>query len=120
MVREGQIVLFRFPQTDHAGVKVRPALVVRALPGDYEDWLICMISSRIGQAIPEFDEIVFNDDPEFPVSGLRTSSVIRVGRLAVAASSVLAGTIGEISSERLSRIQRALAEWLRNAHGNSS
>ncbi len=45
MISEGQIVLFRFPQTDQQAGKLRPALVVRKLPGRYEDWLISMISS---------------------------------------------------------------------------
>jgi mRNA interferase MazF len=43
MKREGQIVLFRFPQTDLASGKLRPALLLKDLPGPYDDWLICMI-----------------------------------------------------------------------------
>ena len=41
MIEEGQIVLFRFPQTDLKDGKPRPALVIRKVPGDYDDWLIC-------------------------------------------------------------------------------
>ena len=37
MIEEGQIVLFRFPQSDFRRGKVRPALVIRRLPGDYDD-----------------------------------------------------------------------------------
>ena len=33
MIREGHVVLFRFPQTDQSRGKLRPALVVRKLPG---------------------------------------------------------------------------------------
>ena len=33
MIAEGQIVLFRFPQTDQEAGKLRPALVLRRLPG---------------------------------------------------------------------------------------
>ncbi len=43
MIREGQIVLFRFPYADHKEGKLRPALVIRQLPGVYEDWLSCTI-----------------------------------------------------------------------------
>lgn len=42
MIFEGQIVLFRFPQTDQTEGKLRPALVLRRLPGKFDDWLICM------------------------------------------------------------------------------
>jgi len=49
MIKEGQIILFRFPQTDLQEAKLRPALVLREVKGRYDDWLICMISSRIYQ-----------------------------------------------------------------------
>jgi mRNA interferase MazF len=79
----GQIVLFRFPQTDLEGGKLRPALLLAQLPGGYDDWLICMISSQIRQYVPGFDEIVQETDADFAGSGLKVSSVIRIGRLAV-------------------------------------
>lgn len=56
MKQAGQIVLFRFPQTDLEGGKLRSALLLGQLPGGYDDWLICMISSQIRQHIQEFDE----------------------------------------------------------------
>ena len=37
MICEGQIVLFTFPQTDQSAGKLRPALVVRSLPGVHEE-----------------------------------------------------------------------------------
>ena len=49
MIAEGQIFLFKFPQTDQQEGKLRPALVLRELPGKYNDWLICMISSQLHQ-----------------------------------------------------------------------
>ena len=33
MITEGQIILLKFPQTDLQKVKLRPALVIRKLPG---------------------------------------------------------------------------------------
>jgi mRNA interferase MazF len=60
----GQIVLFRFPQADLISGKLRPALLIQRLPGPYEDWLICMISSQTHQFIPAFDEMVEEDSEE--------------------------------------------------------
>jgi mRNA interferase MazF len=37
MIDEGQIVLFKFPQTDQKIGKLRPALVLRRLPGQFDD-----------------------------------------------------------------------------------
>jgi len=46
MKEAGQIVLYRFPQTDLVEGKLRPALLLGKMPGEYDDWLICMISSQ--------------------------------------------------------------------------
>ena len=71
-----------------------------------------MISSRLWHHIPGFDEIVQEEGPDFAESGLKVSSVIRVGRLAVVEGEILVGAIGQIASERLERIKSHLAEWL--------
>jgi len=51
MKEAGQVVVFRFPQTDLEEGKLRPALLLSKLPGNYDDWLICMISSQTHQSI---------------------------------------------------------------------
>ena len=112
MKRAGQIVLFNFPQTDLARGKLRPALLIGGFPGPYDDWLICMISSQMRHYVEGFDEIIDEDDTDFSRSGLKASSVIRVGRLAVVEGGMLLGSIGEIDSERLRRIKTRLADWL--------
>jgi mRNA interferase MazF len=108
----GQIILFRFPQTNLDEGKLRPGLLLNKLPGDYDDWLICMVSSQIQQLVPGFDETVKETDDDFKKSGLKVSSVIRVGRLAVVSGDILLGAIGEISAERLKAIKARLAKWL--------
>jgi mRNA interferase MazF len=112
MKQAGQIVLFRFPQTDLEEGKLRPALLLGRLPGEHDDWLICMISSQVRHYMPGFDEIVREDDPDFAESGLKASSVVRIGRLAVVEEEILLGAIGQIAFERLERIKHRLAEWL--------
>ncbi|SEM03883.1 mRNA interferase MazF [Syntrophus gentianae] len=100
------------PQTDQQSGKLRPALVVRKLPSRYEDWLISMVSSQLSQEIPGFDEIVSPDDPDFKDSGLKLTSLIRVGRLAVVNVDLLLGKIGQIGEVRLTRIRQKLSEWI--------
>lgn len=112
MIAEGQIVLFRFPETGQQSRKLRPALVVRKLPGRYEDWLISMISSQLSQEIPGFDEIISSDDPDFGNSGLKLTSLIRIGRLAVVNADILVGNIGRIDDIRLARIRQKLSQWI--------
>jgi mRNA interferase MazF len=112
MKQAGQVVVFRFPQTDLDEGKLRPALLLGRLPGEYDDWLICMISSQTRQYIAGFDEFVQEIDDDFKESGLKVASVIRVGRLAVVSGTILLGAIGQISSERLDRLKKQLSDWL--------
>jgi len=113
MIREGMVVLVPFPHAETASEgKVRPAVVIRRLPGAYEDWLICMLSSRIAQAIDGFDEVVAEADDDFAGSGLKIRSVVRVTRLAVCHDSLMLGAIGRIADTRLVRIRQRLSTWL--------
>jgi mRNA interferase MazF len=112
MKEAGQVVVFRFPQTDLEEGKLRPALLLGKLPGNYDDWLICMISSQTHQFIEGFDEIVKESDADFGESGLKVTSVIRVGRLAVVSGDILLGAIGQVSNERISKVKKRLSDWL--------
>ena len=112
MKQAGQLVIFRFPQTDLEEGKLRPALLLGKLPGEYDDWLICMISSQTRHYVSEFDEIVQETDHDFATNGIKVASVIRVERQAVVSGEILLGAIGQISPERLERIKKHLSEWL--------
>ena len=112
MKQAGQVVVFRFPQTDLDEGKLRPALLLGKLPGEYDDWLICMISSQTHQYIAGFDELIQESEDDFGESGLKVPSVIRVGRLAVVAGEILLGAIGQVSKDRLGRVKKHLSDWL--------
>ncbi|TLD42091.1 MAG: hypothetical protein JETT_1659 [Candidatus Jettenia ecosi] len=115
MISEGQIVLFKFPQTDKKEGKLCPALLLRELPGKFNDWLICMISSNIDQQIPVLDELVTPDASDFIQSGLKAPSIIRASRLAFVDGNVLVGTLGQINTERLYKIKQKLSKWILGA-----
>ena len=71
-----------------------------------------MISSQLSQELPEFDVVVYENDPDFEQSGLKASSVIRISRIAVVNKDILFGSIGNISTERLSLIKSRLSNWI--------
>jgi len=112
MKQAGQVVLFRFPRTNLDEGKLRPALLLGRLPGEYDDWLLCMISSQLRHCVAGFDEVIQGSDPDFAESGLKVSSVIRVGRLAVVEGEIIIGAIGQVAPGRLRGIKNRLAEWL--------
>ncbi|MGZ5026687.1 MAG: type II toxin-antitoxin system PemK/MazF family toxin [Methylobacter sp.] len=104
--------MFRFPQTDQKDGKLRPALILRQLPGKFDDWLICMISSQLHQVIPDLDEIIDSEDADFQQTGLKQSSLIRAGRLAVVGGDILIGKLGVIDTIRLNKIRTNIVKWL--------
>lgn len=112
MAHAGQIILFQFPQTNLLSGKLRPALIIDKLPGVFDDWLICMISTQIRHYNKGFDDLISITDTDFTQSGLKKSSIFRVGRLAVVDGSVLIGSVGSINQSRLKHIKASLAKWL--------
>lgn len=111
-MKSGDIVLVRFPQADLKEGKLRPALVISISPSRLPDLLLALISSRIYQALAEFDEIIDTSDSDYIESGLKTKSVIRLSRLATVEASVISARLGSISPERLKRIKVRLIDWL--------
>lgn len=111
-MKAGEIVLFKFPQTDNIEGKLRPALIIKRLPGVYNDWLICMISTKKYQYQADFDEVILKNSNEFKQSGLKAESVIRATRLAVVNEDILIGSIGFISNKLLDKICMNLSDWL--------
>ena len=60
--------VFRFPNTSLAEGKTRPALLLAKVPNDFDDWLLCMISSQLHQELSGLDEIVSEADTDFLLS----------------------------------------------------
>ena len=112
MKRAGQIVLTPFPFTDLTGAKLRPVLLLRPASNRFDDWLVCMVSSQLAQAETGLDEIITPSDADFVVTGLKTSSVLRLSRLAVLDGALLVGSIGAIDAGRLADVRQRLADWI--------
>lgn len=111
-MKPGDIVLVRFPQTDLEAGKLRPALVVALSPGRHSDALLAMITSRVYQSIPGFDEMIELTDKDFVDTGLKTRSVVRLSRLASVEVNAINAKLGEVSDERLSIAKRRILDWL--------
>lgn len=108
----GVLALLRFPHTDLSPGKPRPVLLLAATPGPYSDWLVAMVSSQLDQAVPDLDEVILENDPDLPETGLKRASVVRLSRLAVVDKSLLLGKLGAVSRERLRRMQIRLCQWI--------
>ena len=103
----GDVVLTRFPFTDLTGASLRPALVV--LPGQIgEDVVLVAISSVVrGSRVPT-DYIVDMSHPEFPLTGLRLTSVLRLHKLATVERAVIVRRLGRIGPQLQAEVDRLL------------
>jgi mRNA interferase MazF len=116
-INPGVVSLVKFPQSNLEHGKYRPVVVLAQLPGPYQDWLICAVTSQLQHEISGWDEPILKEAPDFSTSGLKTPSLIRIGKLATVESRVLEGGLGKISDKRLKSILKRLAEHLQQAPG---
>jgi mRNA interferase MazF len=114
-MNEADVVLAPFRQAD-GNTKNRPAIVLRIMP-PFDDLLVCGVSRQLRQRVPDFDEVLSAADADFTSSGLRETSLIRLGFLAVMPAADFLGDIGSISPERHRRLLGRLANYLQHSAG---
>lgn len=106
MHKKGKIVLIPFPFTDLSASKVRPAVIVSDfLRG--EDVIVAFISSSLKKP-QKTDVILKGQSKEFHKTGLKTESVIKIGKLATLDKKTILGEIGEISENAKKEINKKI------------
>ena len=90
-------------------MKLRPALVLARLPGPWQTWLVCGISTRLGDVLPGWDEMVDPSEERFDHMGLKRRSVIRLSFLVAIADPDIRGRIGAAPRPDLAQLRRRLA-----------
>lgn len=108
----GDIVLISLPQAAGGPPKLRPALILAALPGPYQTHHLCGVSTQLAKIVPNWDEILQPGDPDFPPSGLHRASAIRLSYLHATDPTAIAGVLGQIDPARLERLLQRLADHL--------
>ncbi len=83
---KGKMVLIPFPFTDLSATKLRPALVLHE--GD-RDVIVAFISSRIPSKPSDTDVIITQNHPEFPLTGLKVDSVIKLDKVATLSKNLI-------------------------------
>ena len=78
---KGKIVLLPFPFDDFSATKVRPALCLTDAIGLHNHVVVAFISSKLPVQPEKFDLIMRQEDKEFPATGLRVDSVLKINRM---------------------------------------
>jgi mRNA interferase MazF len=90
MYEKGKMVLIPFPFTDLSATKVRPVVVLsNSMQGD--DIVVAFISSKKQNKIYKTDVVVKTANKDFIRTGLKTDSIIKVGKLATLDKKIVLG-----------------------------
>ncbi len=92
-ISKGDIVLIEFPFTDLSGKKLRPALVLFT---ERRNVVVAFISSKLEKFVEGTSLLIKENHPEFPLTGLKLSSVVRFDKVATVDVKFVAGTLGRL------------------------
>lgn len=93
-LRQGDIVLVMFPFTDLSGTKRRPAPIVGRVQSD--DLLLAFITSPDARALGPSTHFLTPTDPEFPATGLKVPSWVRLDTVGSQTRTGVAGCLGYV------------------------
>lgn len=110
-MKRGDIVLVRFPFSDYSSAKLRPALVISAIPE--KEVCVAFISSVLPVELEKTDLLFAEDDEDFIQSKLKKDSVFKMNKIAILDRSIVLGRLGYVSE----KLQKKLDEKLRIALG---
>ena len=102
----GKIVIVRFPFSDLTASKLRPAVVLA--DAGRGDWVLCQITSK---SYGDSRSILLTST-DFASGSLQVSSYVRPGKLFTAHTSLFAGQVGELRSEKFSAIRDAVVRMI--------
>ena len=102
----GQVVIVHFPFSDLTASKLRPAIVLSE--AGRGDWILCQITSK---TYGDEKSILLNAT-DFASGSLRVASQVRPGKLFTAHSSLVAGQIGELRTEKFQAIRAAVVQMI--------
>jgi mRNA interferase MazF len=108
----GEIFLAKFPFGDAPGMKLRPVLLLTGPKGPIPEVVVAYISSVIpAQPLPT-DLFLDPARPEHRSTHLKTSSVVRLHKLASIHVSILARYLGAIDASTRSAVADKLRDLL--------
>lgn len=97
-MKRGTVVLTPFPFTDLSGQKVRPAVVVSRSDRPGSDVILAFITTYRGAPLLPSDLLIESTHADFHTTGLKTSAVIKLDKLATVEVAILLGELGEFSA----------------------
>lgn len=107
----GHVVLAPFPFSDLSNAKVRPAVIVSSNL-NANDVVLMAISSVVRGAMMSTDFVIPSTHPEFSLTGLRVTSVLRGHKIVAVEQSIILRRLGQVGPQLQSEINRLLRQVL--------
>jgi mRNA-degrading endonuclease toxin of MazEF toxin-antitoxin module len=108
----GEICLASFPFGDTAGMKLRPVLVLTEPVGSTPEVLVAYISSVLPAALTPSDLVLDPTKSEFRSTNLKTTSVLRLHKLATIHGSMIARHLGDLPQSQRTTVAAKLRDLL--------
>ena len=106
----GKIVLLPFPFDNLSAAKVRPALCLTDVIGPHHHVVVAFISSKLPVQHEKFDVIMRQEDKEFPATGLRVDSVLKINRMVAVTAKLMLRELGIVSGKYVPAIDVRLCD----------
>lgn len=107
---KNSIVLVPFPFGDSSANKVRPALCLTSLVGDYEEVIIAFISSKVYKGSLSSDIVIQKNSPDWVGTGLSVDSVIRLHKVVTISKSIIKRKLGVINANLEMHVKRKILD----------
>ena len=108
-ITKGDIVLVEFPFTDLSQSKLRPAVVLAANLA-IDEITVCFISSQQVERLNAAEFALLDSDPDFPKTGLRISSKVRVTRITTLSRQLIIKRLGNLGAQHLQQLRTTLLQ----------
>lgn len=103
-----KVVLVPFPFDDLSSSKLRPAVCLTNPIGPHRHVVIAFISSQTTRDTLESDLLIAEQEPDFPMIGLKQTSTLKLHRLTTISTSIISRELGELSPDRIKKVIRKL------------
>jgi mRNA-degrading endonuclease toxin of MazEF toxin-antitoxin module len=112
LIQPDEIYLAGFPFGDTAGMKLRPVLTLTGPVGPVPEVLVAYISSVIPASLLRSDIVLDPATADHKSTNLKTSSALRLHKLATIHTSAIARRLGSLSTATTSEVDRKLRALL--------
>jgi mRNA interferase MazF len=107
---KGKVVLVPFPFDDLSSAKVRPAVCLTNPIGAHRHVILAFITSQVPPALASSDVVLEAAESDFPVTGLRVTSTLRLHRLMTVTASIIQRELGKLSPRMQAEVDTKLRD----------